>query len=275
MRNFIIKTIGNALNIASYFSSEYASNKALNLFATPRKGRYSEAQKQIVSSAKEEVLRVNNLDITTYHWLGKNKTILLAHGWESNTSRWDYILNDLKAQDYNIIALDAPAHGKSDGKQFNAILYSECIAAIAQKFKPEVIIGHSVGGMATVFSLKNHDLPFVKKIVLLGAPAHFTGVFSRYKTMMGYNKRIENGLEKIIVERFNHNSDYFSAADFSASIAAEGLIIHDKKDKIIPYEDALLFAKRYQNAELITTTGFGHGLRDTSLTPKMITFINA
>ncbi len=274
MSSFVIKSIGNALNATSLISSKYASKKALHLFASPRKGRYTDNQKTIVDSARFETLSHNGQNIATYHWQGNGPTILLAHGWESNASRWSYILNDLKAQEYNIIALDAPAHGKSSGRQFNAVLYAECISVVAKKFKPEVILGHSVGGMATIFSLHNYNLPFVKKIVSLGAPAHFTGVFSRYKSMMGYNKRISKGLDNIVYERFGKPVDYFSAANFTKTIEAKGLIIHDKKDKIIPFEDALLFANRYKNSELIETEGFGHGLKDASLTPKIIEFIN-
>lgn len=274
MGSFVIKSIGNVLNVASLISSKYATRKAINLFASPRKGRYSENQKNNVSSAYFEDIRHNNMAIATYRWAGKNKTILLAHGWESNASRWDYILQDLKDQDYNIIALDAPAHGRSGGKQFNAVLYAEFINSVAQKFQPEVLIGHSVGGMASVFCMHNNPLPSIKKIVLLGAPAHFTGVFDRYKSMMGYNNKISTGLDSVVLENFGQPVDYFSAATFSESIEAKGLIIHDKKDKIIPFEDAQLFAKRYKNSKLISTTGFGHGLKDPSLTPQIIEFIN-
>ncbi len=274
MSSFVIKSIGNVLNAASLISSKYASKKAINLFASPRKGRYSENQQHIIASAYFEELSYDNLNIATYRWVGKNKTILLAHGWESNTSRWDYLLEDLKAQDYNIIALDAPAHGKSGGKQFNAVLYSEFINAVAKKFEPEIIIGHSVGGMASVFCLHNHKLSSIKKMILLGAPAHSTGVFNRYKTMMGYNNRISKGLDRLVLENFGQTVDYFSAATFTETIEIQGLIIHDKKDQVIPYADAQLFENRYKNSELITTKGFGHGLRDKSLTPRIIEFIN-
>lgn len=274
MSSFVIKSLGNALNAASLISPKYASKKAINLFASPRKGSYTEKHRRVTDSAFFEELSYNNQDIATYRWPGKNKTVLLAHGWESNSARWDYILEDLKAQNYNIIALDAPAHGRSSGKQFNAILYSEFINVAAKKFQPDVLIGHSVGGMASVFSMHHEDLSHVKKLILLGAPAHFTGVFSRYKKMMGYNQRISKGLDRIVLEYFGKPVDYFSAADFTKSIEAKGLIIHDKKDRIIPFEDAKLIANRYENSELIATSGFGHSLKDVSLTPKIIGFIN-
>lgn len=274
MSSLVVKTIGNALNATSFISSRYASNKALKLFASPRKGRYTESQKKIVDSAAYEELNHDNLNIATYRWQGKNKTILLAHGWESNASRWSYLLNSLKEHDYDIIALDAPAHGQSGGNLFNALLYSEFINVAIRRFNPEICIGHSVGGMASVFCKNNHDSPSVQKLVLLGAPAHFTGVFSRYKNMMGYNRRISEGLDRIVLERFGQPVDYFSAANFTADFDIDGLIVHDKKDKIIPYEDALLFANRFKSAQLYSTEGFGHGLKDASITPKILEFIN-
>ena len=92
--------------------------------------------------------------------------------------------------------------------------------------------------------------------------------------MMGFNTKISKGLDNIVLERFGHPVSYFSTANFTESIAAKGLIIHDKKDRIIPYEDGQLLANRYKNSEFITTTGFGHGLKDASLTPQIISFIN-
>jgi pimeloyl-ACP methyl ester carboxylesterase len=269
-----MKSIGKALNATSLISPKMATKKALSLFASPRKGRYNDTQKHVVESAFFEEICYNNMEIATYRWVGKGKTILLAHGWESNASRWEYILKDLKEQDYNIIALDAPAHGRSDGKQFNAILYSEFINEVVKRFQPDVLIGHSVGGMASVFSMYLNQLDSIEKMVLLGAPAHFTGVFSRYKSMMGYNDKISKGLDNIVLERFGNPVSYFSTANFAETIKSKGLIIHDKKDRIIPYEDGQLLANRYKNSELITTTGFGHGLKDVSLTPKIIEFIN-
>ncbi len=274
MSKFIIKTIGNTLNAISIVSPKYAANKALKLFATPRKGQYSELQEKIIASANYNILKYQNQAIATYTWTGKEKTVLLAHGWESNAARWDFILKPLKKEGYTIIALDAPAHGKSDGTQFNAILYSEYLNIVIQKFKPHILIGHSVGGMASVFCMHKHKSPSIKKLILLGAPAHFTGVFERYKTMMGYNRKIGNSLDNIVLERFNKPVSYFSAANFTKKIEAKGLIIHDTKDKIIPFEDALLFKASYSNSKLITTTGFGHSLKDKSLTPQIISFIN-
>ena len=271
----IVKTIGAALNTISYISPTYASKKALNLFATPRKGRVTDIEIPFLETAFKKEVTYQDLEIMTYRWPGKNKTILLAHGWESNTARWSFLIKELKTLDYNIVSIDAPAHGSSDGKQFNAVLYSECINVVVNTYKPEIIIGHSVGGMASVFFQKKYQFTGLEKLVLLGAPAHFEGVFKRYADMLGYNNKIREGLDKLVLKRFNQLPSYFSAAKFSETISTKGLIIHDKHDKIIPFEDALLYKKYYTNAELIETKGLGHGLKGEKITKIITEFISS
>ena len=273
MANPIIKIIGNSLNAISYISPKYASSKALHLFSTPQKGRVSEEQKTFLDSAETHQLKYENLTISTYNWKGTGKTILLAHGWESNTHRWEVLINQLTALNYNIIALDAPAHGASSGKQFNAVIYSECIHLTAEHYKADIIIGHSVGGMATGFYQNKYQNKNLEKLILLGAPSEFTGVFKRYVDMMGYNKRIENGLNNLVLKRFNNSPSYFSLANFAKNIDTKTLIIHDVEDKIIPYNDGEMIAENHKNATFISTTGYGHGLRDATVNNHILEYI--
>lgn len=275
MVNPIIKIIGNTLNAISYVSPKYASEKAIHLFATPRQGRVLKNQKAFLDSAETLHLKHEDLNITTYRWKGNGKTILLAHGWESNTHRWEALIVRLKTLDYNIVSLDAPAHGGSSGKQFNAILYSECINVVAKQYKPNIIVGHSVGGMSSGFYQKNYQNKDLEKLVLLGAPSEFTGVFKRYVDMMSYNKRIENGINNLVVERYNKQPSYFSLANFAKTINTETLIIHDVDDKIIPYKDAKLLSENLKNGTLISTKGYGHSLRNDVVYNHVIDFIQS
>lgn len=275
MSKTVIKIIGNSLNTISYIAPKYASKKALNLFATPRKGRVLENQKAFLETAKNLDLEYNKLNISTYLWEGTGATILLAHGWESNTQRWEKLIKELIALNYTIVALDAPAHGASGGKQFNAIVYSECINIVAKHYKPQVIIGHSVGGMSTALYQHTYKNKTIDKLVLLGAPSEFTGVFERYVEMMGYNKKIENGLNNLVVERFNKLPSYFSIAEFAKTINTKTLIIHDVEDKIIPFSDAEQIAENHNNVDFIPTKGYGHGLRNEVVNKHVIDFIKS
>lgn len=274
IKKLIPKIIGSYLNVLSYVSTNYAANKALHLFSTPRKGSISENQQKFLNTAAQEILFYDDLPIMTYHWEGPKQKILLVHGWESNSARWKKKIIHFKNEGFNIIALDAPAHGASGSKVFNALLYSEFINVVANKFKPEIIIGHSVGGMASVFFQQKYQHKSIEKIVLLGAPSEFKDVLKRYVQMLGYNKKIEGGLRTIIFDRFGAHPEHFSTAKFIRKINTEGLIIHDTKDPIIPYSDAELISKNHSRSLLISTKGLGHSLNDKTVTKSILDFIN-
>ncbi|WP_405292515.1 alpha/beta fold hydrolase [Algibacter sp. Ld11] len=274
MKKYIPKIVGFSINSIGLLAPKYAAHLSMTLFSSPKKGKTNEKQANYLKGANQDEVICKDITIKTYQWTGKKDTVLLAHGWESNTYRWKDLIELLRAKDYNVVALDAPAHGSSGGKLFNALIYSECIHAVAKKFNASVIIGHSVGGMATAFGNYNYPLPHVKKLVLLGAPADFTGVFSRYIDMMGYNNRTSKAMGKYVLKRFNHLPEYFDAAKFTSNFEEKGLIVHDKKDRIIPYKDGLKFKQNYANAEFVSTKGFGHGLKSELVYDHILDFLN-
>lgn len=276
MKNLIVKSIGGYYNVISYLSKKLAADKALYLFTKPRKGqKFSEEQQEFLDTAYQEEYKFGKHAIMTYRWLGDKPTILLVHGWESNSFRWKNLVLELKKKGHNIVALDAPAHGNSGSHFFNAMLYSEFINVVATRFRPEIIIGHSVGGMATAFFQNKYQLDSVKKMILLGAPSEFTDVLKRYTDMLGYNQRVTNQLNLTIVERFGDQPENFSTAKFLEKIDSKGLIIHDELDTIIPYSDALLIKNSFKNSILITTTGLGHSLNHESVAAHIYDFIEA
>jgi pimeloyl-ACP methyl ester carboxylesterase len=274
MNNYIPKILGSLINFIAYFSSKRAAKIAIDLFSTPRKGRITPQESDYLKSAIQSDVSFEDTLIKTYHWRGEKETVLLVHGWESNSFRWKDLITLLQKENYNIVALDAPAHGASGGKFFNALLFAECINLVAKKFKVNTIIGHSVGGMSTVFFQYKYQLKHIERLILLGAPADFLGVFSRYESMMGFNKRVSKALEDYVLKKYNNLPEYFSPFIFSKEITAKGLIIHDKKDRIIPYKDGLKFKQNYNNATFIATKGYGHGLKSERVYQHILNFLN-
>lgn len=274
MEKTVIKIVGWFINVSSYVSKSYAAKKALSLFGTPRSGHVTHEQSEFLDTAYKEEFEYDKLPIMTYRWVGKKQTILLSHGWESNSARWKRLIKHLNKRDFNVIAIDAPAHGKSGGKLFNAIVYSEFINVIATRFEPDILIGHSVGGMASVLFQNKYQMESVQKLILLGAPSEFTDVLQRYSDLLGYNKRIRNQIKLTIIDAFGKAPEEFSTAKFSEQISSKGLIIHDAEDKIIPYDDALLINKSFKNSKLITTKGLGHSLNNDAVVNHIYEFLD-
>ena len=274
MKRTVYYLTGVFINGLGYFSKTKAASFALRLFTTPMKGFIKKEQIKFLDSAFQEEFEYDSIPIITYRWPGNNKTVLLAHGWESNSARWEKLVHQLKAKHYNIIALDAPAHGNSGSRRFTAILYSEFINVVTQRFQPEIIVGHSVGGMATMFAFEKYKYNHVEKLVLLGSPSEFHEILHRYTKMLHINKRVYKSLELLIQERFNKLPAEFSTAKSSSSINVDGLIIHDQTDPIIPYSDALEINKHLKKSKLITTQNLGHSLNDETVFDHVEAFLS-
>ncbi|WP_370477990.1 alpha/beta fold hydrolase [Tamlana flava] len=270
-----IKIVGSAINALSYFSSDLAAKLAIKIFSTPRNAKLNEEGIQYLSSAEQMDVTCDGFQVKTYQWKGNHKTVLLVHGWDSNSFRWKNFIELLKQDDYNIISIDAPAHGASGSKIFNAPLYAKCLDVVINQYKPEIVVGHSVGGTAIVIAQETHNLPSIEKLVLLGAPSNLGISVKNYTTMMGYNHRVAEAMNRYYLKYFGHLPEYYCVENFYSNINAKGLIIHDKKDQIISFREALDIKRVYKNSELVKTNGYGHRLRSEKVYQHILDFLNA
>ncbi|GGZ78890.1 alpha/beta fold hydrolase [Algibacter mikhailovii] len=275
MKEYLPKLISVSLNFLSHFAPSYTAKLAVLLFSTPRDAQLNEEAKTYLDTANQNDVEVNDFLIKTYQWSGKKATVLLVHGWDSNSFRWKDLIERLKQQDYNIISIDAPAHGASGNKIFNAPLYSECIHEVVLKFQPSILIGHSVGGTASAIALTNYKLPTIKKLVLLGAPSNLDISVRNYVSIMNYNNKVHKAINRYYLKHFNHLPEYYCVENFYKNIEPKGLIIHDRRDNIISYKEALDIHRAYKNSELIKTIGLGHRLKSDKVYKSILNFLKA
>jgi pimeloyl-ACP methyl ester carboxylesterase len=251
-----------------------AARFAYQIFSQPRIGKLTrENIPAILEFSRQEIVDYKHHKIQTYTWQGNKNVILLVHGWESNATRWKKLLPYLIKTGSTIVALDAPAHGLTSGKEFNAILYSEFIKVIVDKVQPYGIIGHSVGGMSSYFYQYKHQNPNVKKLVLLGAPSDLRVIFSNYVALLSLNSRMSNALENYFEQKFQLKLNDFSGQKFCPEIKTKGFVIHDIKDKIVDFSEGEKIRKAYKNALFIRTKGYGHSLHKDDLYEEISEFL--
>lgn len=275
MKLNIAKFIGPSINFISYLSPSYAAKKAVFLFSKPRNAELNDEAINYLNSASQKDFNYNNFTIKTYNWAGNKDTILLVHGWDSNSFRWKDLIELLKKEKFNIITVDAPAHGASGNDIFNAPLYSECLNVIIKYYTPNIVIGHSVGGTALAIALKNYKLQSVERLVLLGAPSNLEISVNNYIKMMGYNNRVSKAINRYYLKYFGQLPSYYCVENFYANIEIKGLIIHDRRDNIISYKEALDIKRAYKNSELIKTIGLGHRLKSDKVYQHILDFLKA
>lgn len=268
------KTIGFYLNCLSYLNADRARREAYALFSSPRKGRLKKDQlpRTLMYTLQEE-FEYQKETVQTYRWDGDETIIFLAHGWESNSSRWKKLLAHLQPLGHTIIAIDAPAHGLSSGKEFNAPKYAEFLHIVSKKYEPKVLIGHSIGGAALTFYLNKYEHPSVEKVIVLGAPSEFKLLSDNFVSLLGLNNRIKQRLEAFYGEKFHIAIEDFAGHKFAAGFRQKAFIAHDSKDRIVPITEGRKYAETWKHAEYYETRGLGHSMHDTALYQKIIRFI--
>jgi predicted alpha/beta hydrolase family esterase len=245
-----------------------------DLFTNPRIGQLSkETLPKILQNTIKETFKHNEDHFQTYTWKGNETKILLVHGWESNSARWEKTLPHLQKSGSTIIAIDAPAHGQSSGKEFNVPRYAEFINKAVEKYKPSIIIGHSIGGAACVYHQYLYPETSIQKMVILGAPSDLKTLIQNYINMLSLNKKMFSLLEKRYLENFKIKLEDFSGGKFAKHIQIEGIVAHDTTDTIVNYKEGEKIANGWEKGKFITTQDLGHSMHDDTLYQEIYQFL--
>ncbi|WP_299531963.1 alpha/beta hydrolase [Ulvibacterium sp.] len=266
---------GAYFNILSLFSKKKTAEKAFNLFCTVRKGRVLPQQSDYLEKAKYSIEDTLGHQLQTYHWPGNKETVLLVHGWESNSFRWRNLIAKLRNSDYNVFAFDAPAHGHSSGKMLYVPLYADCLQHMIKTFNPIHLIGHSVGGMTILYNQSKHSHSEVEKIVTIGSPSEFHEILEHYQKLLGFNTRVLKAFENYIFERFGFQVRDFSSSKFVENNTKKGLLLHDELDILAPFHASEKVHARWKGSQFIRTRGLGHSMHQDYLNEQIIDFLKS
>lgn len=262
MSSAALKPIGWSLNTVARFNPELAGDWALRLFSHPRSRKSSTHAHELLQSAERRRHRLHDLELEMqlFLWPGSGPTVLLVHGWESNTSRWLPLIRVLRQKNFRIIGLDAPAHGFSEGKQFNVVLYTQVLSEILNHHQPDIFIGHSAGGMAGAYHLYlKKEAPF-GKMILLSVPYELEDLMNTFRQIVGMNELVFDGLKSSFETSFGFPMSDFSIPKFLQDIQMPGLIIHDKHDSIAPFQGGQVIHEAWSESTFYATEQLGHSL---------------
>ncbi|WP_108808403.1 alpha/beta hydrolase [Aquimarina spinulae] len=272
-KKYLPLIIGKYIQFLFFFYPKKAINKAYILFCTPRKGKILPEQEDFLEEAEDEMVLIDTIYIQTYRWSSMGETILLVHGWESNTHRWKVLIQKLHKKGFNVIAFDAPAHGNSTGKILNVPLYTKCLQKIVELYRPNHMIGHSVGGMTTIFHQYTYPNKEIEKLIVLAPPSELSRIMKGYQEILKLSPKFMKALNQYFKEKHGFYFEEFSMTSFAKNLALNGLLIHDKNDDIAPYSEAEGISKNWNNALFITTEDYGHSLFFDEVDNMIIDFL--
>jgi pimeloyl-ACP methyl ester carboxylesterase len=273
---FFVRMIGSSINTLSRISPKTAGRVAFDLFCTPRKKVVKPEEIAFLATADRHTEVISGNSFAVYHWGFKGPIVLLAHGWESHSGRWRKVAPLLVQAGYQVVAVDAPAHGRSSGRRFTMIHYAEVLRTLYQRLGPiDTVIGHSVGGAAALWALGTASPAMrPKKAVIMAAFSTLDSVFEQARTRVGISGKAMQLLHEQFEHRFKHPVSYFSIERVAAQLGdVRGLLIHDRKDAVTSHTHSAVLAAAWPNVQLITTDGYGHGLTAPKVIETILDFV--
>jgi len=272
----LLPALGSAFHIVALFAPTQAGAMALQLFSRPRPSKARKHQDIFINGAKKGEIHVNGTQVRFYHWEGQGPAVLLAHGWESNASRWAPLVQSLQEKGYAIYAVDAPGHGASGGTVFTVKIYAEVLQELLCLLQPDVLIGHSAGGMAAVFTLhQNPGTTPLKRLILLSVPSELEQLMDTFRRMSFMGERVFRGMQRAFVRKYGWKMADFSLSRFLADIPVKGLILHDRDDPVAPYLGAQELQRHWRDATLIPFEGLGHSLPGMQVNHTILQYLEA
>ncbi|MBL7728169.1 MAG: alpha/beta hydrolase [Dinghuibacter sp.] len=258
---YLPRIIGAYLNTVARVAPRYAGKKAVTIFCTPRKGRIRPKDEAALAAFSRKQLTVNGITVQCYEKGNGAKTILFAHGWESNAARWKRVFDLLeRGNEYRIVAIDGPGHGGSGSKLFNSPLYAQFIQEACAHFRPDILVGHSIGAASIVFYLTHLEAITPEKLVLMGSPSDFPEIAETYSRLLQLNKRSYSAMMQHFRELFNMEPEYYSIRNFVKQLTVPGVVVHDTGDAVSPFANATAIAGNWKGAKLVPVSGSGHSL---------------
>ncbi|MEO0734006.1 MAG: alpha/beta hydrolase, partial [Bacteroidota bacterium] len=173
------------------------------------------------------------------------------------------LFEPLREAGFDIYALDAPAHGKSDGKKFNVFVYCEVLHAYfdAMGFAQDYWVGHSGGGMAAIYYCSCPEQPYrPRRIVSMAVPGELEDFVNKFCSIIGANERVKYGIERSMKRKLDRGFADIRFTDFVKDVDVPGLIIHDEEDDVAPFAGAERMHTNWRGSELASTRGLGHSL---------------
>ncbi|MFM2268611.1 MAG: hypothetical protein RL757_2052 [Bacteroidota bacterium] len=280
-----IQLVKNGLNLGSYLSPTRAGKFAFHIFSTPRKGRLKEKDRTYLEKSEQTTLYLNEISIACYDFGGDaSKTVLLMHGWESNSARWRTLANVLQTQGFRVVMFDAPAHGGSGNPYFNVLLYAQMMQTVVTHYAPTMLIGHSAGAMAIGYFLSHAPIfPIdgtLKKVVFMAAPYDLDSLFNTYQDIIGFNGRIRKQLDHEVYAVDGNETSYYCVENFvkqmpeSFKTATACLFVHDENDPIAAIACSETCHSIWKNSDFLRTKGLGHSLQHKTVYEKIVQFLS-
>ncbi|MGH8721492.1 MAG: alpha/beta fold hydrolase, partial [Burkholderiales bacterium] len=255
----MFETLGRrtGLRVSALLAPGFAGMWAEHLFLTPPKPRYPSAEVFDLLEARQSYVRHRGRHIAAWRWGPRDApAVLLAHGWGGRATQMRRFVHPLVAAGFRVIAYDQPAHGLSDGRLTGLPDFAEALAEVARHHGDvRAVISHSLGGPAAAIAIAR-GLP-IERAVLISPPSDLVGYSRRFARWFAIPERVRRSMQAAIEERFGVRWADLELPRVAPGLHAGALVIHDRHDVMVPWQQGAAVARHWPGARLLSTRGLG------------------
>lgn len=265
------------IRLASLASVKWGAQIAFDMFSTPYR-KSKKPKPSIFKQAESIKINVNGCLINGYKWNPQaKKQILILHGFESRAYKFDMYIHPLLKSGWGITAMDAKAHGKSEGKQIILPDYVAMIEKLELQYgKFSGYLAHSFGGIAISLYLEKSKNEQAKLVLI--APATETDTAIRlFSKIVGLKEQVRLAINDLVLEKSGKSIDFYSIKRIIPLVNNQILWVHDKHDRITPLSDVQkLIDESPVHVDFFITEGLGHSriYKEPMVIEKVVEFLN-
>lgn len=214
-----------------------------------------EDESALASGARLEVVH-RGLRLAAWSW-GNGPPVLLLHGWESHAGHMASFVPPLLQASFRVYALDAPAHGQSEGAETDAVDYGRAVLSAVESFgMPSAIIGHSVGSAAALYAFC-HGVT-VDASVHLAGPSSMERVLRRGCKAAGLDAAATQRVLDKMAGQIGEPLAVMDLEGLQPGLRHRTLILHDSEDLEIPFSESVALAQAWHGSTLEAVSRLGH-----------------
>ena len=265
----------NTFSFFSRLSPTLTSRVAAQLFTLPQRHQLTEQGAQLLAEGTPLSVHIGAKRLAGWRW-GVGPSLLLVHGWSGAAVQFAPLIRSLVASNYSVLAFDLPAHGQSGGKQTNLFESSNSIRSIASTYGPfHGVVGHSFGGLAAALAADAQAL--AKQLVLVSPLTGANYALRTFGSMIGVTEAVQNRMREYFERTIGISFADFDFSVLAARLDLPTLVIHDRSDRIIDWDNTENWVDACDAAQLMTTEGLGHQriLADARVAERIKTFLGS
>ena len=257
----------------SALAPSLAAPIAERVFLTPPRHRAPQHESAALAAARRTIVRDGDSAVTTWTW-GHGPVVLLVHGWGGRGAQLASFVGPLVAHGYSVVTFDAPGHGVSPERRSSIVAFVSAIQAVARTLGPvRGVVAHSIGTVAAGRAL--YDGLGADAAVFIAPPADLVLQAHTILETLGFGRRARELMQERVERRLGVPWSALDVRGYAAEMRTALLVVHDRDDAEIPWQDGAILARGWPGAVLTTTGGLGHRriLRDPCVVRGVTAFV--